>query len=560
MRISYVDRFFETSIFLKYLIEQGQERKFDFGFTSKIDVNERLRKINSKSSPGSVDIEALVFKECADELAPTITDLFNVCLTQNKMPDEWKISHITPIYKGKGIKSSLENYRPISIIPPLSKVFESILGAKMRVYFESNNILHQDQNGFREGRSCHLALNTIVDFAKNNLDKKNHVVAVFLDLSKAFDTIDHDLLLSKLNKYGFSDNAYNLIKDYLTNRKSMVKFNGSKSKYELLKSGVPQGSILGPLLFIIFINDLCHLQTQSLKCLFADDTTLLNAGKNVSDITSELESDLKLISEWLEHNRLLLNVGKSNAMIFKWKYQRKLDLLNTNLDAHYKHEIKCKNEIVPFVNKFTLLGVVLDEYLTFDLHTISVCKKVNWKVSVLKKSSYLFNFNFRITLFKLFIISKYDYCSTLFFHFQDALNEQRLDKNFSKSLKSYLNIKLSNLNISEQYDHLKSLRLMPLRLRFFQNLVFFLFSLIKSQHKNVLTRSIDSLKKIRTTRSYFNQPLFETNLYKFSFMSIAIRLLNSFIYTNVNNTDTIFRSAFEKVSLTLYHSNTKHWT
>ena len=102
--------------------------------------------------------------------------------------------------------------------------------------------------------------------------------------------------------------------------------------------------------------------------------------------------------------------------------------------------------------------------------------------------------------------------------------------------------------------------LMPLWLTFFQNLVFFLFSLIKSQHKNVLTRSIDSLKKIRTTRSYFNQPLFETNLYKFSFMSIAIRLLNSFIYSNVNNTDTIFRSAFEKVALTLYHSNTKHWT
>jgi len=383
---------------------------------------------------------------------------------------------------------------------------------------------------------------------------------VFLDLSKAFDTIDHDLLLNKLNKYGFSDNAYNLIKDYLSDRKSIVKFNGSESKSEILKSGVPQGSILGPLLFIIFINDLCHIQSQSRKCLFADDTTLFIAGKNLSNLTAALESDLKQISEWLEHNRLLLNVGKSNAMIFKWKYQRKFDLLNTNLDAHYKPEIKCNNETIPFVNKFTLLGVIFDEYLTFDLHTISICKKVNWKISVLKKSSYVFNINFRITLFKLFIISKYDYCSTLFFHFQDALNEQRLDKNFRKSLKSYLNIKLSNLNISEQYSHLKSFRLTPLRLRFFQNFVFFLFSLIKCRHKNVLTQSIESLKKNRTTRSYFNQPVFETDLYKFSFMSISIRLLNSFIYSNVNNTEIIFRSAFDKVSLTLYHSNTKHWT
>ncbi len=154
------------------------------------------------------------------------------------MPDEWKISHITPIFKGKGNKSSLENYRPISIISPISKVFESILGAKMRAYFESNNILHQDQNGFREGRSCHLALNNIVDFAKRNLDKKNHVVAVFLDLSKAFDTIDHDLLLNKLNKYGFSDNAYNLIKDYLSN-KINCQVQWLKIETRTLKIGCP---------------------------------------------------------------------------------------------------------------------------------------------------------------------------------------------------------------------------------------------------------------------------------------------------------------------------------
>jgi hypothetical protein len=107
--------------------------------------------------------------------------------------------------------------------------------------------------------------------------------------------------------------------------------------------------------------------------------------------------------------------SKSNVMIFKWRYQRQIDILNTNLDAQLKPEIKCNGEQIPFATKFTLLGVILDEYLTFDVHTISLCSKVNWKISVLKKSSYLFNLNFRITLFKLFIISKYDYCSTLFF-------------------------------------------------------------------------------------------------------------------------------------------------
>ena len=198
---SFVDNFFEKTSSLKNLTP-NDSAKFEFGQTSKVEVNELLRKINAKSTPGSIDIEATVFKECSHELTPIISDLFNLCLNLNAIPDEWKISHVTPIFKGKGNKSSLENYRPISIISPLSKVFESVLGAKMRSYFGSKNILHQDQNGFREGRSCHLALNTIIDFAKKNLEKKNHVISVFLDLSKAFDTIDHDLLLQKLEKYG----------------------------------------------------------------------------------------------------------------------------------------------------------------------------------------------------------------------------------------------------------------------------------------------------------------------------------------------------------------------
>ena len=135
-----------------------------------------------------------------------------MCLANNKIPEEWKIAQVTPIYKGKGTKSSLDNFRPISILSPVSKVFEALLGQQMRVYLENNKILHQDQNGFRDGRSCHLALNTVVDYTKRNLDIKNHVISIFLDLSKAFDTIDHQLLLIKLKKYGFSISALDLIK------------------------------------------------------------------------------------------------------------------------------------------------------------------------------------------------------------------------------------------------------------------------------------------------------------------------------------------------------------
>jgi hypothetical protein len=167
--------------------------------------------------------------------------------------------------------------------------------------------------------------------------------------------------------------------------------------------------------------------------------------------------------------------------------------------------------------------------LIFDTHTISLCAKVNWKVSVSKKSSYLYDINFKITLFKLFIISKYDYCSTLFFHFNNKRNEDRLEKNFATAVKSYLNIKIRSMDLEEQYQHLKSFRLLPLKLRFCQNLVFFIFTLVKIRRPSILLQSIDSLKKTRVTRQPFSLPISNTNLYINSFLSISIRLLNSFI-------------------------------
>ena len=224
----------------------------------------------------------------------------------------------------------------------------------------------------------------MLDHWKHNLDAKKKVIAIFLDLSKAFDTVDHELLLVKLKYYGFGRIALDLLRSYLSERYSIVHFNGKLSKKEKLKSGVPQGSVLGPLLFIIFINDLCHLQLNSNKSIFADDTSLFCAGNSIQSIISLLEADLKIISSWLAHNRLLLNVGKSNAILFKWKYMPRTDIMNTNIDALNNIEIKCNGEKVPFVNKITLLGVVIDEYLSFDQYTICLFKSA-WKIKCSKE-------------------------------------------------------------------------------------------------------------------------------------------------------------------------------
>jgi len=307
---------------------------------------------------------------------------------------------------------------------------------------------------------------------------------------------------------------------------------------------------------------MCHLNLHSNKALFADDTSLLRAGKNLNNIAIDIEEDLVLISNWLKHNKLLLNVSKSNAMIFKWKYQRKINFLNFNIDSHenFNLEIKCDGESIPFVKKVTLLGIILDEYLSFDTHTISICTKVNWKISVLKKSSYLFDLKFRTTLYKLFILSKYDSCSTLFFHFNDHNNYLRLENNYCKTIKTYLNIKIKNLSIEEQLNVLKPFRLLPLRLRFFQNLTFFVFALMKEKRLSALFNVISSYLKERETRYFFSEPIFQTNLYKFSFVSITIKLLNNFIYTNTTLTETVFRKNFKENILFLYNKNLKYWT
>ena len=372
------------------------------------------------------------------------------------------------------------------------------------------------------------------------------------------------MLLTKLKYYGFGRNALDLLANYLSNRFSIVNFDSKLSKKEKLVQGVPQGSVLGPLLFIIFINDLCHIILNSNKSIFADDTTLYCSGPSIQSLIGLLEKDLEIISNWLAHNRLLLNVGKSNAMLFKWKNQPKLDILNVNTDASNDLEIKCDGELVPFVRKITLLGVIIDEYLNFDLHTISLCSKVMWKLSVLKKSSYLFDLKFRIILFKLFIQSKYDYCSTIFFHFTRKQNYTRLESSFAKSLNKYLRINIAQMDVVNQYEHLKTFKLLPIRLRYFQNFVFFTFNLFKENRAGTLLDSFRSHKKTRTLRndSIYHVPKFNTSLYEFSFISIAIKLLNSFIASNLWLIDLSFRNMFNGNDsiLFFYLRSAKFWT
>lgn len=520
------------------------------------EVTKGLKALVPNSGVGEVGIESVIFSECADEIGMHITTLFNQIITTGVYPEEWKCAHITPVYKGKGPKKSLDSYRPISILSPVSKLFEKLLAEQIFYYLESNKLLHPAQYGFREKLSCELALNSLMETIRNGLDSKNDVISVFLDFSKAFDTIDHRLLINKLKFYNFDISLINLIENYLANRSIKVNANGKLSHSSALTTGVPQGSVLGPLLFIIFINDMCHLRLKSEIMLYADDTTITLIGKNPLTIINDIESDLVVLTEWLNHNKLVLNVKKSQAMCFNTNQILHKDIQKERLKLH----IKCNNNIILFSSNVKLLGIEIDNKLTFEAQTKALCKKVNIKSYLLNKTLFLFTNNFRPILFKLFIQSHFDYCSTLTTHFTNKIHPTSLNLCFERSIFRILKIKISKKPILEQYAILKKFRILPLQLRLFFRLNTFIFNVFKNKN-SVFFNIFNSYQSKRATRAHFITPPFLKQFKQYSFTSISCKLLNLFIYENLQiDNISSFKKYLHTNIIDLYMSSKEFWT
>jgi hypothetical protein len=490
---------------------------FSFTELSVSCVSQTLARLDPHSSPGIVGIDTRIFKHCHEELAPYITLLFNECIRTCTIPKEWKIAYITPILKAKAPKSSISSYRPISLLPPIAKAFESLIARQITVHFERNNLLSDNQFGFRHGRSCELAMNTMIEYWKQNLDKGKRTIAIFLDLSKAFDTINHELLVEKLHRYyNFDSSSRALIECYLKERFCLVKQCELKSEMEPLRTGVPQGSILGPLLFIIFVNDLNYLNISSKLYQYADDTTITFASDSLAMLTNTLTIDLAQVANWLYHNHLLLNVKKTQAM----------DLAITNRRTRVPApQIEYDGTPISYVDHVTLLGVTFNKNLNFDKHTVNICKKINTKTFILLRCAHLFHFNFRIILFKLFIQSHFDYCSTVYSHLTN-ISTCRINRCFRRTVYKLLKIDIKNMSIDEQLSGLSKYNILPLPLRLIYRFNTFLFSLMKNNNKSVISSHILSHKNARDNLIL---PKIHTDLLKYSFSTVAIKILNLYL-------------------------------
>lgn len=347
--------------------------------TDKTEISSIIN--NFKNKKGGIDgINTKVLKTLSDLLAGPLAHIINNCLITGIWPDDLKMAEVIPIHKSKE-KYKPCNYRPISLISNLAKVMEKILHKRMLNFINQCNIISNKQYGFMKNRGTKDALSYIVDKVLNELDKSNPIAITFLDLAKAFDTVDHDILLEKLYRYGIRGKAQILVSSYLKDRLQRVRTNGTYSEYERLDTGVPQGTILGPLLFILYINDLLVSLPEREIISFADDTAVVADEKSWDRVEEKVNCQLQEVSDWLALNKLTLSVDKTVYVTF-----------GSYCNSVPKNiKISIKNEEIKRVEGCKYLGLYIDYRLSWDLHIQKIVNKTKYLVFIFYKLSKLMN-------------------------------------------------------------------------------------------------------------------------------------------------------------------------
>lgn len=365
-------------------------------------TSDEIKKIvleQKTTGSGHDDIHIKFLKNNIDILSPTLTKIINLSFETGSFPDHLKIAKIIPVFKG-GDSSQLSNYRPISILPAIGKVIERLVYNRLLEHVEINNILSASQYGFRKKLSPQSAILSMLNQIINSIDNGEYVIGIFLDLKKAFDTIDHEILLKKMQHYGIRSDALNWFRSYLNNRRQYTFVNNCTSTFQPITHGVPQGSTLGPLLFLIFINDLTTVSNLLRFILFADDTNVFCSGDNLPNLCDIVNTELAKISNWLNSNKLSLNISKTHYLIFT----RKKNPVNISIYLCGDKLERCSS------TKF--LGVIVDEKLCWKEHISYVCKKVSKSIGIISKIKDNLDSKTKILLYYTLVYPYFQYCVT----------------------------------------------------------------------------------------------------------------------------------------------------
>ena len=453
-----------TLDFTDYL-NNPTEHHFNFNTITESETLSIINKLKNKNSSGKDEISNKLLKSIKDEIAKPLTIIINQSLKTGVFPDALKIAKVKPLYK-KGDNFCLNNYRPISLLPTISKIFERVMFTQLYSYLNANNLLSEQQYGFRSQHSTELACVKLVDYITTEMDNIKKIktpTAIFLDLSKAFDTLNFNILLNKLQYYGIDGISLSLIISYLTDRFQYVQFENSESDLLEIKTGIPQGSILGPLFFSIMINDLVNSSNKFKFLMYADDTTIYF---NLEDFPIEnrevlINNELEKVNKWLKLNKLEVNVDKTKSMLFHKR--RPVTPIQFSLN----------NRIIDVVQYFNYLGIMLDADMSWKTHVAMVRNMLSRINGILHRLKYIYPQSILITLYKSLFVPHINYGSLLWGHAGGAL-----DKIQKKAVRT---ITYSNY-IAHSEPLLKELNLLKVTDLFELKILKFLFRLY---HKNL---------------------------------------------------------------------------
>ena len=376
--------------------------KFEINLVSPYEVRKIIDSLKVNKATGIDCIGANILKMCGDHIIIPITSIINNSILSGIFPDSLKYAYVLPLYKNSNREDG-NNYRPISILPTISKIFERHLNNQLNSFLAKHHILSNSQSGFRDNHSCQTALIHLVNNWIKHVDDGKLIGSVFIDLRKAFDLVDHSILLYKLKLHHFSEHSLSLFQSYLSNRNQVVKHGNLFSTPKTVESGVPQGSILGPTLFLIYINDIQLTLSKSNIDLYADDSTLSVAGSCISEIQTKLQSDINSVLKWCSINNMLINPNKTKCMLIGNNKKINTDSLNLNING------MC----IENVESHKVLGLHIDKNLKWKTHINKTCSKINSKLALLRRITYFLTFDMKKLFYSSYILSHFDYACTL---------------------------------------------------------------------------------------------------------------------------------------------------
>ena len=366
---------------------------------------EEIQKVVAKLKLGSAgldDLNPMVFKQVIHLLALPLSHIFNMSLQSGIVPGKLKIAKVIPIYK-KDDPHKFSNYRPISVLPYFSKILERLVYNRLYNYLSRYSLLHNNQFGFRANHSTDMAITHLTQTVYDSLDKKIPTIGVFIDLSKAFDTINHDILLRKLSTYGIRGLTLTWFENYLNNRQQVVNFNSRLSSHLPITCGVPQGSILGPLLFLLYINDLSHVSSKLSFLLFADDTNIFFSHPDINSLVATMNTELDKVASFFHANKLSLNVDKTSFMLFTTRAMK--NKLPAVLD------VRIDNKLINQVSHTKFLGIIIDDKLSWADHLSYISSKVARSAGILSKLRYDLPSVILKSLYDTLVLPHLSYCN-----------------------------------------------------------------------------------------------------------------------------------------------------